>query len=136
MASDAPDYQTVIVIVPPGTSTDCPDWQHQVTGPGGTGVGGYASLTGPGETSTDGALYQTGAFYVGDGDDPASELEVVGGSIYLFSQTGAGITLSSPDGTLQLGDDDTETAIVLKLPTTAGASGTLWNDNGVVSVAP
>lgn len=33
---DAPDFQTVVVVVSGGTPTDTPDWERQVTGPGGS----------------------------------------------------------------------------------------------------
>lgn len=66
MASDAPDWQKVIVIVSGGTVTDAPDWERVVTGPGGGFVGGYASMTGTGATNPAGKLHQTGPFEVTD----------------------------------------------------------------------
>jgi len=65
VAQDVPDWQKVVKVVPsfvPGT--DVPDWEKVVIGPGGSSLGGYASLTGPGETVTPGQLTQAGAFAV------------------------------------------------------------------------
>lgn len=64
MAADAPDWERVVVVISGGGVSDAPDWQRTVTGPGGSSVGGYASLTGAGETSTPGELDQAGPFQV------------------------------------------------------------------------
>ena len=65
MTADSPDFQVTIKVntVP---SADGPDWQLTATGPGGTAIGGYASLTGAGETTTPGLLTQDGGFGVND----------------------------------------------------------------------
>lgn len=60
---DAPDWQNVVTVVSGGV-TDAPDWQQIVAGPGGTAVGGYASLTGPGQTTTPGRLTQAGELII------------------------------------------------------------------------
>jgi hypothetical protein len=61
-----------------------PDWQRIVTGPGGSSVGGYASLTGLGQTNTFGLLTQTGPFVV-DSTTPDE-----------------GVTLTAEDGPVQI----------------------------------
>ena len=64
MATDAPDWQRVVVLETSVTG-DSPDWQNVVVGPGGEPVGGgYVSLTGPGQTATPGDLTQEGGFTV------------------------------------------------------------------------
>ena len=64
---DAPDWQLTINVTAVATQ-DNPDWQVTAVGPGGTPIGGgYASLTGPGQTTTPGDLTQQGGFTI---DDP------------------------------------------------------------------
>ncbi len=75
MTKDSPDFQLTITVdtVAPN---DSPDWQITAVGPGGASVGGYKSLTGPGETATPGDLTQAGGFTVND---------TVGDGIELYS---------------------------------------------------
>lgn len=42
---DCPDYEYITTIVVGGTVTDCPDWQQQLTGPGGGVIPGITSGT-------------------------------------------------------------------------------------------
>jgi len=66
MTADSPDFQVTIKVNAVPTA-DGPDWQLTATGPGGASVGGYASLTGPGQTATPGDLTQEGGFVVNSG---------------------------------------------------------------------
>jgi hypothetical protein len=66
MATDSPDFQLTIKVNTVPTA-DNPDWQITATGPGGTPIGGYASLTGPGEAVTPGDLTQAGGLAVNSG---------------------------------------------------------------------
>lgn len=63
--ADAPDFQYTLTTTISMTG-DAPDFQQTAVGPGGApiGGGGYASLTGPGQTSATGSLTQTGDFLV------------------------------------------------------------------------
>jgi hypothetical protein len=63
MTTDSPDFQLTIAITAVPTA-DNPDWQITATAPGGGGLGGYKSLTGPGQTATPGDLTQAGSFTV------------------------------------------------------------------------
>ena len=79
---DAPDWQLTINVTAVATQ-DNPDWQVTAVGPGGTPIGGgYASLTGPGQTTTPGDLTQAGGFDVNDN---------VGDGIALFTVGAASI---------------------------------------------
>jgi hypothetical protein len=67
VTAGAPDFQyTVTSVLTVGAGA--PDFQRVIVGPGGTSVGGYASLTGPGQTATPGDLTQAGGLEV---DAPA-----------------------------------------------------------------
>jgi hypothetical protein len=96
VATDVEDWQKVVTVVPsfvPGT--DVPDWETVVVGPGGGSVGGYASLTGPGETATPGDLDQEGGFTVHDVNGDGIFLEAGSngtgsGGLYLANNSTAG----------------------------------------------
>lgn len=64
MPVDSPDWSEVVNITSAALMTDGPDWQSVITPAGGGSFGGYASLTGPGETATPGDLTQLGGLSV------------------------------------------------------------------------
>lgn len=76
-----------------------PDWERVVVGPGGSSVGGYASLTGSGQTSTPGDLTQAGGFEVNcPGSDGSGIIfDDAGGGGIIFSETGSGGGISVLD---------------------------------------
>lgn len=96
-------------------SHGAPDWQRVIVGPGGSVVGGFASLTGPGETATPGDLTQAGGF---DVQVPAGDaigfnvtvlanvvsqiLQAGGGALQVIESAGAGIEIESTSGILLL----------------------------------
>lgn len=92
----APDFAYTVVQVT-HVGAGAPDFQRVVVGPGGASVGGYASLTGPGETATPGDLDQEGGFTVNDsGTGINLNSPVGGGGITLDEHSGAGINLNAP----------------------------------------
>ena len=101
VTEDAPDFQTTVTITLTPPTADNPDWQQTITGPGGTfpGGGGYASLTGPGQSATPGELDQAGAFQAVD-TAPAGDamlLDTVNG-ILLVDNSSTGISLQESQG--------------------------------------
>jgi hypothetical protein len=94
VTADAPDFQhtVVVTLTPPGA--DNPDWQTTVTAPGGGAIGGYASLTGPGQTTTPGKLTQAGDFEVDSAGTTGVLLNNTGsGGISLVDDSNAGIAI-------------------------------------------
>ena len=122
---DAPDFQTTVTITLTPPTDDNPDWQQTITGPGGTfpGGGGYASLTGPGQSATPGELDQAGAFMVSDtvGGGFPSSISTVNGinfddsssyGIIIQEDTGSiGITCDSPSGNVNIDTTNAKTLI-------------------------
>lgn len=86
---DAPDFQRTVVTVTVAM-TDAPDFQEVVVSPGGSAVGGYASLTGPGETVTPGALTQAGNFTVNGTSTIYLHIGPTGTGTLGFAQEGTG----------------------------------------------
>src|SRR5271165_4254472 len=68
MTVDQPDFTrtTVYVSVAVSPTADQPDFTSTAFAAPGSSVGGYASLTGPGETASPGDLVQFGGFEVND----------------------------------------------------------------------
>ena len=64
MPLDSPDWQEVANITSAAAMSDGPDWQNVITPAGGGSFGGYASLTGPGQTASPGDLTQEGGLQV------------------------------------------------------------------------
>jgi hypothetical protein len=73
MTQDSPDFQLTITVETMAPD-DSPDWQITAVGPGGVSVGGYKSLTGPGQTATPGDLTQAGGFTVDDSEGHGIDL--------------------------------------------------------------
>ncbi len=93
---DNPDFQTTVTITLTPPTADNPDWQQTISGPGGSfpGGGGYASLTGPGQSATPGELDQAGAFQAID-TTPAGDamlFDTVNG-IQLLDNSSTGVTI-------------------------------------------
>lgn len=105
----APDFQYTVVDVAE-VGAGAPDFQRVIVGPGGSPVGGgYASLTGPGQTATPGDLTQQGGLTVDDNGDGVT-LNTSGGvavndssssgGFYVTATGTGGITLLSAYGVL------------------------------------
>lgn len=106
MAQDAPDWQRVVNVTAGPGMTDAPDWERVVVGPGGGSVGGgYASLTGAGETSTPGDLKQIGGFVVDDSQGHGISLGAAGAGGTVAVLTPASITLTSQNNNVLLDAD-------------------------------
>lgn len=106
MTTDAPDWERVVVIISGGGVSDAPDWERTVTGPGGAAVGGYASLTGAGQTSSPGDLTQVGGFTVADVEgDGITLLSEQAGSVSLTTTGSGGITLDCEGGEVLIAGD-------------------------------
>lgn len=127
MPSDSPDWQEVANITAAAAMSDGPDWQLVITPAGGGSFGGYASLTGPGQTASPGALTQQGGLTVndpnGDGVTVQSEGFVTiiaesADSVLIATTGGGGISVSS-DGGLDLTDSST-TALTIEETGTGG----------------
>ena len=72
---------------------DSPDFQSTAVGPGGVpiGAGGYASLTGAGETATPGDLVQAGGFEV---DSPAGSAITFSAVLFIQNLSGGGFSVT------------------------------------------
>jgi hypothetical protein len=115
---------------------DFPDWTIAVVDTGG-GSGGYASLTGPGQTATPGDLTQEGGFFVDDSAGHGVSLISNGGFI-IEEDSGNNCFILDSGGTLfiQAGLTQVETTGtaggISLLDHTLGGSGTgikLLSDN-------
>jgi hypothetical protein len=95
---DGPDWQLTVQVKNVATP-DNPDWQTTIIGPGGAAIGGYASLTGPGQTATPGGLVQAGSFEV-DSSEFGGGVKIdnaapAGNGIELLDTSAGGIKLES-----------------------------------------
>ena len=103
--ADNPDFQTTVTVTFTPPTADNPDWQQTITGPGGVpvGGGGYASLTGPGQSATPGELDQAGAFQAFDTTPGGSSmlLDTVNG-IELIDNSSTGIVLQESTGPIAI----------------------------------
>jgi hypothetical protein len=90
MVADVGDWTKPVTLTTGGAlGADFPDWTLAVEAVGGS-TGGYASLTGSGETVTPGNLTQAGGFAVSSTGSNPIELDSTGGG---------GITLDEAGGT-------------------------------------
>jgi hypothetical protein len=114
----------------------------------------YASLTGPGETTTPGTLSQAGALQVTQPSGGTARIELIdngsGGILIEGNAPGFGVQITSTDivaltsggSSIEIldatGDIELHLAVAssftLNLPTSPGASGTWWNDAGTVKI--
>lgn len=117
MADDFADWTRGVTWIADLTAgADVPDWTVAVVNGGGGGGAPYASLTGPGETATPGALTQTGDFEVD------ATTGGPGNSITL--NAGAGGLSADSTGTTIVGSSGGDTAVFASsdLVFTAGAT--------------
>lgn len=77
-------------------TADFADWTIAVIDAGGGG-GGYASLTGPGQTAAPGELVQDGDFVVTSDGTDGIQLQTTGGSVFIASKDGVVIETETTD---------------------------------------
>lgn len=119
MSADFEDWTRGLELVTDDMS-DFPDWTVAAQVTGGS-AGGYASLTGPGQTTTPGLLDQAGGFDITSGDNLFSLDAPGGGSGNLVATVTNSATITAPGFTL-----DTNVAIL----TTSLAGVELTTDPG------
>jgi hypothetical protein len=105
LAGDNVTLEAVEQTLTPYNPMDVPDTGIVTINATGSGGGGYASLTGPGETTTPGDLTQAGGFTVndslGDGinfNSPLNGVNVTAGSFSSETTAGTGLEDDSSDG--------------------------------------